>query len=383
MQKKIVLRELTANSRLGSAIYDENNRLLLNKGQILTDQFINMLLQRGTEEVFIAESAQIEDLIVEIETWQEPAKVELDRGLTPPDFRTVHKELATQAERVEIRSKNSKGFPKEIKDLCKKLVQYTEINSNLDVFVLSQKMGRESLDNHCAHMINTAVLATEMGAWLKLDSDSLLDIVLAGYFHDIGKFQLPPELLQKKDKLTKQEWNVMRTHPQLGADILEKTKWVSQTVVNAVGSHHERMDGVGYPHQSQASEIPAIARIIAVAEAYDVLTSDQPYRSAVNPYAAIRKLRDKSFGELDPKMVQLIFNRVVQHYVGNFVELSNGQTGHIVFLSPSEPTLPLVQTEDGFVDLFSHAEIKIVNIYEDEPEKGRGKKKDHHHHHKK
>ncbi|MGE5403787.1 MAG: hypothetical protein ACM3PP_02500, partial [Candidatus Saccharibacteria bacterium] len=63
----------------------------------------------------------------------------------------------------------------------------------------------------------------------------------------------------------------------------------------------------------------------------------------------------------------------------NYVELSNGQTGHIVFLSPSEPTLPLVQTEDGFVDLFSHAEIKIMNIYEDEPDKGRGKKKEHHH----
>src|SRR4029077_10423861 len=112
----------------------------------------------------------------------------------------------------------------------------------------------------------------------------------SGLLHDVGKLGIPQAILEKNGALTDAEWRIMRTHPELGLTILGRTGSFSREML-AVLYHHERMDGGGYPHGLAAWEIPSEARIVAVADTFDVLTSNRPYRLAFSPSEAVRRIQ--------------------------------------------------------------------------------------------
>lgn len=125
----------------------------------------------------------------------------------------------------------------------------------------------------------------------------------AALLHDIGKVQISREILSKPGRLTDQEWSVVRRHPALGDDLLRGVEFLD-TARQLIRHHHERFDGTGYPDRLAGSAIPLGARIIAVAETYDSLTSSSSYRDPVSPTVAAEELRRASGSQLDPELVQ-------------------------------------------------------------------------------
>lgn len=124
-----------------------------------------------------------------------------------------------------------------------------------------------------------------------------------GFFlHDIGKVGVPEHVLRKSGPLDELEWEVMRTHPMVGAQIVEPISFLGEAV-EIVRSHHERFDGAGYPRGLVGEEIPLAARIFAVADSFDAMTSDRPYRSAMPIEAAIEEILDGAGTQFDPMMV--------------------------------------------------------------------------------
>jgi HD-GYP domain-containing protein (c-di-GMP phosphodiesterase class II) len=152
------------------------------------------------------------------------------------------------------------------------------------------------------HDRRVADLSAEIGRALGMESDQCDILGRAGLLHDVGKLGIPQEILQKDGPLTDSEWAVMRTHPELGLAILGATGRFTGELL-AVLYHHERMDGSGYPHGLAASEIPIEARIVAVADTFDVLTSDRPYRQAFSYPEAIRRVCWEAGAHLDPVVV--------------------------------------------------------------------------------
>src|SRR5205823_11601222 len=128
--------------------------------------------------------------------------------------------------------------------------------------------------------------------------------------HDIGKLGIPAAILEKTCALTEPEWRVMKTHPELGLAILGGTGRYTREML-AVLYHHERMDGSGYPHGLAAAEIPIEARIVAVADTYDVLTSDRPYRNAFKQDEALRRILHEAGPHLDPRVVDALVRTFV------------------------------------------------------------------------
>jgi putative two-component system response regulator len=124
----------------------------------------------------------------------------------------------------------------------------------------------------------------------------------SGLLHDIGKLGIPGAILHKHDPLDDSEWQLMRTHPELGLRILQ---WAGnfERALLAVLYHHERMDGSGYPHGLVGEAIPIEARVVAVADMYDVLTSDRPYRRATSEREARSVLEAAAGPHLDPRIV--------------------------------------------------------------------------------
>lgn len=131
----------------------------------------------------------------------------------------------------------------------------------------------------------------------------------AGLMHDIGKLGIPDEVLAKHSALDESEWMLIRAHPEMGLSLLDRAGQSSREVL-AVLYHHERLDGSGYPYGLKAEAIPIEARIVAVADTYDALTSDRPYRKAATHVEAKRVLREEAGVRLDANAVQALFAAV-------------------------------------------------------------------------
>jgi HD-GYP domain-containing protein (c-di-GMP phosphodiesterase class II) len=157
-----------------------------------------------------------------------------------------------------------------------------------------------------AHNLRVARLCVHMGRQLSMSAVELRVLARAGLMHDIGKLGIPEDVLGKQSALDEAEWNLMRTHPELGLTLLDRTRRSSREVL-AVLYHHERMDGSGYPYGLRGEAIPIEARIVAVADTFDALTSDRPYRKACTEEEARRVLIAEAGSRLDARAVSALF----------------------------------------------------------------------------
>lgn len=155
------------------------------------------------------------------------------------------------------------------------------------------------------HDRRVAQLSIDLGKALGMPADEQEVLARGGLLHDVGKLGIPREILLKRGPLNEAEWRVMRTHPELGLSILGATGRFTREML-AVLHHHERMDGAGYPHGLTGEEIPIEARIVAVADTYDVLTSDRPYRRGFKQSEALRRVFDEAGPHLDPVVVDAL-----------------------------------------------------------------------------
>jgi len=158
-----------------------------------------------------------------------------------------------------------------------------------------------------AHNMRVARLCVHIGRQLSMSALELRVLARAGLMHDIGKLGIPDNVLGKHSPLDDAEWNLMRTHPEMGLTLLDRAGQ-SRREVLAVLYHHERLDGSGYPYGLRAEAIPIEARIVAVADTYDALTSDRPYRLACSDAQARRVLIEEAGVRLDPRAVNALFS---------------------------------------------------------------------------
>jgi putative nucleotidyltransferase with HDIG domain len=155
------------------------------------------------------------------------------------------------------------------------------------------------------HSQRVSALATAIAQELALPPQEVFLIGTAGLLHDIGKVGLPDALLQKPGRLSAQERALLREHPELGAQILQANPFLDR-LIPAVRHHHERWDGTGYPDQLAGENIPLAARIIGVAEAYDVMLRRQAYQVIRTPQEAMAELQHGAGTQFDPTLVRVL-----------------------------------------------------------------------------
>ena len=127
--------------------------------------------------------------------------------------------------------------------------------------------------------------------------------------HDMGKIGIPDSILHKPDQLTDEEWTIMRKHPQLAYDMLYPIEYLRRALEIPL-NHHEKWDGTGYPRGLKGEEIPIVARLFAVVDVWDALTSDRPYRPAWSQEEALTYIREQSGRHFDPQVVDLFFKLI-------------------------------------------------------------------------
>ena len=157
------------------------------------------------------------------------------------------------------------------------------------------------------HSMRVTMYSMILAKKLNLDDTMLEEIETAGLLHDIGKIGIPQSILCKPGKLTNEEFEVMKSHPEQGEKMLKDIKKLT-LISNWLRTHHEKWDGTGYPNGLKGEEIPLSGRIIALADTYDAMTSDRPYRKALSHETAIDEIKRCAGTQFDPVLAQLFID---------------------------------------------------------------------------
>lgn len=212
------------------------------------------------------------------------------------------------------------------------------------------------------HSVTVSMTSALLGKWLGLSNEDVMGLAVAGLLHDIGKCNIPDEILKKPDRLTEEEFSIMKTHSTLGYLLLRNAKCFSESILDGVYHHHEKFDGKGYPNKLVGEDIHLYGRIIAIADVYSAMTSNRIYRSKMSPFQVAKLILDYAFGYLDPKGVNVFLTNISNFYIGTIVKLNNGLIGQVVMNNKSEPYRPLVKVEEKYIDLAKDHTLEIVTL---------------------
>lgn len=188
----------------------------------------------------------------------------------------------------------------------------------------------------CAMMVN---LAKQLG----LDDHQTRLAGMAGLLHDLGKVMIPSEVLNKPGKLTDEEFTVIKTHPTEGHRLLLLNSDVDPLVLDACLYHHEKMDGSGYPKGLKGDEISLMAKMNAVCDVYDAITSNRPYKAGWDPAESLRKMAEWANGHFDGKVFQGFVKSLGIYPIGSLVKLASGRLGVVVSQTTKSLTTPRVK----------------------------------------
>jgi HD-GYP domain-containing protein (c-di-GMP phosphodiesterase class II) len=173
-------------------------------------------------------------------------------------------------------------------------------------------------------------------------SARMSEMAMGLLIHDIGKIAVPEAILNKPGTLTAEEWDLIRTHPSAGASLLPADR-VSALSIAIVRDHHERWDGDGYEAGRTADEIHPFARIASVADVYDAITADRPYKAASPPHVGVRVIQDGAGTQFDPDVVDHFLRIAMPYPVGSEVTLPDGSTGVVAAVDPHSPDEPVIR----------------------------------------
>ena len=194
-----------------------------------------------------------------------------------------------------------------------------------------------------SHMVNVAVISVKLGLGLKLSDTELHKLALSGFLHDIGMLKIPNRIIFKHGKLTEDEFEIVKRHPEYGLQYVSHLKDTMPYLINAIYQEHERYDGSGYPKGLRGDEISLFARIIGLADTFEALVHGRAYRDGFITQKAIQTIiqyRGKSF---DPKVLKAMLNTISIFPVGSYVQLNTGEIAKVVSVNKQRPVRPIVE----------------------------------------
>ena len=191
------------------------------------------------------------------------------------------------------------------------------------------------------HSLNVCVLAIAFGRQLGFSKDELTSLGLCGLLHDVGKMRVPNEIINKPGKLSPKEWKQMQAHVAFGRNLLMTSPGIGHSV-DVAYSHHERIDGSGYPRGLDGSQISVYTKIVTLADCFDAMTADRCYSKSITPSAAVKEIYIKRGTQFDDRLALQFIKTIGLYPPGTVVEMANGFLGIVLERSHKYQQLPKV-----------------------------------------
>jgi len=250
-------------------------------------------------------------------------------------------------------------------DLTEIKIMSKEILDNLHDYgaILKSITNSRNIDEYLTrHCVNVALLSSMLGNWLNLSKKDLTLLTYTAFLHDIGKTEVNQTILNKPSKLTKSEFDEIKKHSLYAYNLLKKVPFLDESVLSGVLTHHERLDGSGYPLGLKEDKISTFAKIIAITDMFDAMTSDRVYSKKQNPLNVLEIMRHECIGLLDFSYLTTFIKQMPNYYTGEIVKLNNGTIGKIIKIDINNISKPLISVDLNFIDLSEEKELFITEL---------------------
>lgn len=322
--RKIMLSRVQPGMIIAKSVSNADGRFLLAGGTVLTEHYINRMCELGIYSVYIEDS--LSENVETPEVLQEKTRF-IAISKVKKLFSDVRMNFQFDCEEIQ---ETARAIVTEIMDNKYAMVHLTDI--------------RASDDYTFGHSVNVCVLSVMIGMALgTLDKERLDKLAMGALLHDAGKMMVPNQILNKPGKLTESEWKIMQQHSSYGFELLRKDRNISIVSAHIAFQHHEKINGTGYPRGLSGSQIHEFARIAAIADVYDALTSDRAYSRALLPHQAYEILQAGSNIHFDESILQAFLERIAIYPIGCMVQLNTGDIGIVVKVVPKEAMRPTVR----------------------------------------
>lgn len=382
--KRILTSRATQNMIVADDVYTSDDKLVIPEGTVLTEDIIDSLKEYGVFAIRIKVDEDGNNAAAENEKVM-PAGDEVLNEQRQEIKNSAEQEHESFLKQV----KESKEFEvfhsafvdsvDNLKNVFSKVVMHNEqidgesILSDVENVV---SKGRNSIhildmlqcmrgydDVTYVHSVNVALLSNMIGriVYPDISDEELKVLTLAGLLHDIGKMMVPDNIIQKKGRLTLPEYNLVKTHVLFGNNILKGIDNLDPRIAEVAMRHHERCDGTGYPGGYKREQIEPFARIVAIADTYDAMTSDRAYRAAICPFDVIEMFEREGIVKYDVAFLLPFLEKAVQAYMNTDVRLSTNQIGKVIMINKNEFSKPVVQVGDEFYDLSKETNDIVID----------------------
>lgn len=221
---------------------------------------------------------------------------------------------------------------------------------------------KPSLGYTYLHAIDVGIIAGLIARWGGFKERTVKSVILAGLMHDIGKSQIPRSILDKPGQLTFEERTIIELHPIYGYYMVKSLRDIPSEIQYAILQHHERENGTGYPNGLPTHKIHPFAKIIAIADAYDAMTSNRVYRKSITPFAALEILTDEIFTHFDSKYCRIFIRNATSALTGSTVLLSDETQAEVLNFGSFMSIKPTVMRLDGTLLDLERANVSIVEV---------------------
>ncbi|MDF2634703.1 MAG: metal dependent phosphohydrolase [Pelosinus sp.] len=338
----MLLNDVKENMILAQDIVDKYGRTLVTAGIPLKPELINLLKKHEILSICVRsdkttnyEISEIHDLIC-IETRLKLIS-NVENAFTSSDGLVRH---LTQLQNY-------------IEDIVSKLA------SNKNVLMYLDDMNCAS-DYLFMHSVNVGLFSIIIGIAMDLPYDELCLLGMGGLLHDFGKTRITKQILDKQSQLTLEEFNQIKEHATLGYNVLKVDTYLDYRITFMALQHHERCNGSGYPWGIPRCQIHPLARIVAVADVYDALTTNRVYRSRLSSFEAIEIINNGNGIHFDSDVITAFNSIAIPYQIDNNVKLTNGIAGKVLRLNSSNLARPLVSTPAGIINLLHEPDIAII-----------------------
>ncbi len=352
---RVATKDLIPGMITAENVFTPNGQLILPEDLKLTDRMITRLEFYSID--FVNIKSEVE-LAVD-STYQ----TYRDKVAASPEFQQFRETFYENVEYFQnsINLVINRISPIDTYSLLTNTVNVLSDNlTTIGVFDMLHNM-REQDDVTYHHSMSVAIICNIFGKWLGYSKEDTEILTLCGLLHDIGKMMMPDGIIKKPERLSVAEYEIMKTHPFQGYNLI-KDEDIDPRIKNAILMHHERCDGSGYPGHLKAGEIDEFAKIVAIADVYDAMTSSRLYRSALCPFEVVHMFETEGLRKFEPQYLLTFLERIVNTYINNDVLLNNGEKGTVIMINKLRLSKPIIKTNTGFIDLSHEQDLYITKI---------------------